>query len=130
MADWYSLRNGSGRVVAVVLYAAVVFAASVAVPPEGGTAMTGPLGVVGADKWFHAVGYAVLVVLVANALGTTTRSRLALAVTLATGYGLGIEVVQSALPWRSFDVLDALANFLGALLAGIVLSLDISNRLD
>jgi VanZ family protein len=36
-------------------------------------------------------------------------------------YGAGIEVVQSFLPFRSFDPLDALANTLGALLIGIVL---------
>ncbi|WP_424017735.1 VanZ family protein [Halorientalis pallida] len=120
---------GSGRAVPAVAYAAVLLVASVVAPPAGGLAPTGPLGFVGVDKWLHAVGYATLTLLVAYALRATTGRRVALAVALAVAYGGGIEVVQSFLPVRSFDLLDVLANTLGALLVGIALSL-VSRRAD
>ena len=103
-----------------VAYVVLVFVASVADPPSGGLAPAGPLGLVGVDKWVHALTYAVLVVLVAHGLRATTRRLLAVAVLVAVGYGTGIEVVQSALPWRSFGTLDVLANATGAVLAGVL----------
>jgi VanZ family protein len=109
------------RAVPAVCYAVVVLVASVVDPPAGGSVSTGPLGLVGFDKWLHGLGYAVFAALLAYALWATTTRRLAVAVAAATAYGAGIEVVQSFLPFRSFDPLDALANTLGALLIGIVL---------
>ncbi|RXK47488.1 VanZ family protein [Halorientalis pallida] len=114
--------TGPARAVPVIVYAAVVLVASVADPPAGGLTPAGPLGLVGVDKWLHAVGYATLTLLVAYALSGATKRWPAVAVAVAAIYGAGIEVVQSVLPFRSFDVLDVLANTLGALLVGIVVS--------
>lgn len=119
--SWRSLTDWPGRAVPAVLYAAVVFAASVADPPSGGLPLAGPFGLVGVDKWIHVGTYAALAVLVAYALWTTTSRRLIAAVVVASAYGLGIEVVQSVLPLRAFELLDVLANTLGALLAAVVL---------
>jgi hypothetical protein len=56
------------RAVPAVCYAVVVLVASVVDPPAGGSVSTGPLGLVGFDKWLHGLGYAVLAALLAYAL--------------------------------------------------------------
>ena len=118
---WRSLTDWPGRAVPAVVYVFIVFGGSVVTPPGSGLTPTGPFGLVGADKWLHAATYAALVVLVAYAMWTITPRLLVVAITLAAVYGAGLEVVQSFLPLRSFDLLDMLANALGALLAGVVL---------
>jgi VanZ family protein len=117
----HSLREWPGRTVPAIVYAGIVFAASVVNPPSGGQPAVGPLGLVGADKWVHAIAYAVLTVLLAYALWATTFRLLVVVAVVASVYGLGIELVQSALPFRTFDRLDAAANTLGVLVAGLVL---------
>jgi len=126
---WRSLAVWPGRAVPAVLYAVLVFGGSVVNPPSTGITLAGPLGLVGADKWFHAAIYAVLVVLVAYALWARTPRVILIAVAVASLYGAGIEVVQSMLPFRSFETLDMLANAVGALLAGVVLWV-LSSRIE
>jgi VanZ family protein len=109
------------RAVPAACYAVVVLVASVVDPPAGGLTPTGPLGLVGIDKWFHVGGYATLAALLSYALWATTGRRHAVAVGLAITYGAGIEVVQSFLPYRAFGVGDLLANAVGAGLAGLAL---------
>ncbi|PSQ00035.1 antibiotic resistance protein VanZ [Halobacteriales archaeon QS_5_70_17] len=101
--------------------AAGIALASVVDPAGGGPrAATGP---VGADKLVHAVGYAVLTAaLLAANRPREGRRRVgaALAVTLATAFGAGLEVVQATLPARTFSLGDAAANALGALAAALL----------
>ncbi|WP_379813707.1 VanZ family protein [Halorientalis brevis] len=120
-SPWRSLTAWPGRTGPAVLYAVIVFGGSVVPPPSSGISPAGPFGLVGADKWLHAATYAAFVVLVVYALWTVTPRLLVVAVVVASAYGAGLEVVQSFLPLRSFDLLDMLANVLGALLAGVVL---------
>ena len=105
------------RVGIVILYAGALFVASVVDPPADGLSATGPLGVVPADKWLHALGYATLASLLAYASLAQTRRTLLLVTVVTVGYGVGIEVVQATLPVRSFDVADVAANAVGAVVA-------------
>jgi VanZ family protein len=110
---WLRLA-GAGGVALGILLASVVDPPSTGAPPV-------VLGIP-QDKWLHALAYAGLAsALVYAALapdGRPTRRMLATALVLAVGYGASIEVVQAFLPARSFDLLDALANALGAV-AGV-----------
>lgn len=117
----HSLGEWPGRAVPAIVYAGIVFAASVVNPPSGGVPAVGPLGLVGADKWVHATAYAVLTVFLAYALRATTFRLLVAVAVVASVYGVGIELVQSTLPFRTFDRLDAAANTLGVLVAGVSL---------
>jgi len=74
---------------------------------------SGPETVLGLAAWLHLVGYATL--------GATLRPRFspgwcgaAVAVVLVTGYGAGIECLQSFLTYRTASVLDAAINGFGA----------------
>lgn len=104
-----------------LLYAVVVVGASVINPPSGSLAPTGPLGLVGVDKWIHGVTYATFVALLCYALWTATSRPLPVAVVVAIVYGAGVEIVQSFVPLRAFSLLDVLANAIGAVLSGLVL---------
>lgn len=115
------LREWPGRAVPAIVYASIVFAASVVNPPSGGQPTAGPFGLVGADKWVHAIAYAVLTVLLAYALWASTFRLLVVVAVVASVYGVGIELVQSTLPFRTFDRLDAVANTLGVLVASVSL---------
>ncbi|WP_084802625.1 VanZ family protein [Halorientalis sp. IM1011] len=109
------------RVGPAVLYGVSLFAVSVADPPAGGLAPTGPLGLVAVDKWLHVLGYAALTLLIAYAVWPSTTRWLALAGALALGYGVVIEVVQAFVPSRSFSVADLGANVVGITLAAALL---------
>ncbi len=104
------------RAAAAVGVAAVILVTSVTRPPEVAVAL-GPLGLVGFDKWVHAVGYGALAVAVAYAVPARSRTRLAMAVGVAVGFGLLVESIQFGLAYRSFDLVDAAANAAGAALA-------------
>lgn len=100
--------------------AVVLFVASVVDPPSTGgpTVLFG----VGVDKWLHAAGYAGL----AAAVGYTqldesglNRRTLFGVFLLVVAYGLGIELVQAPLPARAFDLADAAANAVGAVLGTV-----------
>ena len=104
-----------------VLYGVSLFAVSVADPPAGGLAPTGPLGLVAVDKWLHVLGYAALTLLIAYAVWPSTTRWLALPGALALGYGVVIEVVQAFVPARSFSVADLGANAVGVALAAALL---------
>jgi len=97
--------------------AAVVLVASLANPPATG----GPTVIfgVGTDKWLHLLAYAGLASAVAyarlDAEGLSGRALLGVFL-LVAAYGFGVELVQSPLPARAFDLVDAAANALGAIL--------------
>ncbi|PSP80459.1 antibiotic resistance protein VanZ [Halobacteriales archaeon QS_1_68_20] len=118
------------RAAAAVAVAAAIFAVSVTRPPEA-AAVLGPLGLVGMDKWVHAVAYGGLAVTVAYAVPARSRTRLVIAVGAAVGFGLVVESVQYGLPFRSFDLVDATANATGAVLAAAVWRLlSVGRRLE
>lgn len=111
---------------AVALVAGYILYASLLDPPATGPVRYGPFGVLGIDKWLHALAYGGLATVVGYALAPRTvpgvrRSRrevlrwLAVCVALAVGFGLAVEVAQYGLPERTFDLADLAANATGAL---------------
>ena len=101
-----------------VLATLLVF--SVVRPPETTGRALGPLGVFPLTAWLHAIGYAGLAFVLAYALQTSPRPDwqiLCVVFAFATAYGAGIELIQSTLAYRSFDVGDILVNALGAAVA-------------
>lgn len=75
------------------------------------------------DKWVHAGLFLVLVWLWCRLLANAAwRPQLVVLVALsAIGYGVAVEYIQDAwVPYRSFDVLDMLADAAGALLGALL----------
>lgn len=105
------------RVTLAAGVAAGVLAGSVVPPPTGVEQAYGPFGLVEADKWSHALVYGVLTISVAYALLARSGERLLVAVVAAAAFGLAVEGLQYGVPWRSFDLADAAANAVGALVA-------------
>ena len=100
----------------VAVVAAVILVASVLRPDPMGAPTMGPLGVVGADKWTHALAYAGLAAALAYASVTPGHdsSRVGLAVALAVGFGAAIELLQWPIPYRTASAVDVLADAVGA----------------
>ncbi|MWG34093.1 VanZ family protein [Halomarina oriensis] len=117
------LSDPRTRAVGVAVVAAGILLASVVDPGSAGevTRALGPLGVFGLDKWVHAAAYGTLAAVTTYALAARTDVRrpstLLAVVAVVVAYGVGIELVQSAVPARSFDVTDMAANGTGALVA-------------
>jgi VanZ family protein len=91
-------------------------------PPEGPGELIG----VPSDKLLHAVAFLVLALLTARAVRyglpqRTPLSRIGLAVALSVATGVLLEVYQLALPDRSAEVADAVADAIGAVLGGVAL---------
>lgn len=94
---------------------AVVVASLVHAPPA--VAATGPLGLVGVDKWIHAGSHAGIAVLFAfAALARTVPILVAIAVGSVL-IGGGVELLQSTIPWRTTEFADVLANGAGTVVA-------------
>ncbi len=67
------------------------------------------------DKLMHAVFYLPLgAALFWNFYQEKKLKLILFSVVLAGGYGLMIELVQGVLPWRNFELFDAMANISGA----------------
>lgn len=101
--------------------AAAVLVASVVDPPTGTAAaatVPRPFGIP-PDKWVHAGTYAVLAVLLCHAMRARTTRAVLLAATGVAAYGLAVELVQGALPARSFELADAAANAVGSGVAAL-----------
>ncbi len=112
------LADGRWRWLVVGTVAAWILATSV-IPASSGapaTDATGPLGLVGVDKWLHAGVYFLLGAAGAFALGDRRASpRAMLAVFLGVAaVGAGVELVQAPLATRHADPGDAVANAVGA----------------
>ncbi|WP_458188101.1 VanZ family protein [Haladaptatus sp. NG-WS-4] len=107
------------RWVAVFLVASVICYFSVVTSPAGGVGSTGPLSLVGMDKWYHAIGYGVFGTVLAYALEGRRRA-LVLAVVGATGYGVVMELVQLPMALRDASVGDVVADAVGTALAVMV----------
>jgi hypothetical protein len=106
------------RYALVALAAGVVLVASV-IETGGGARTLGPFGLIGADKWSHALAYAGLTAALTYASIEGGRGRLALAVGVAVVFGIAIELVQWPIPYRTASVADALADALGACLLAL-----------
>jgi hypothetical protein len=104
--------------VAAVLGAIV--AGSVVRPTGVRRLVPGPFGLLPSSVWLHGLAYAGLAVVLAYALQTTPRPdwQVLLGVfVVATAVGIGVELLQLTLSYRTFDVTDALVNAAGAALA-------------
>jgi VanZ family protein len=92
----------------------------------GGVIDVGPLPKLphlATDKLLHAAAFAGLAVLVEFALWRLApRRRRWLAVGVSTGVGALLELVQSALPYRSAELLDLLADGCGAVLGVLLMA--------
>lgn len=119
MARQVPLLDRRLRWLAVVLIAGGILLASV-IRPDGVRDALGPLGIVGLDKWLHALAYAALSITLAYAFAEWDATTAAIAVfVLAMAFGLGIELVQAAVPYRDFSWLDLLANGIGAAVVAV-----------
>jgi len=97
----------------VAVAAAGIAVASVS--PSTGQVVRGPLGVVGADKYLHAIGFGGFALVLAYALARWDPTVAAVAVLVGTvAFGLAIELLQLPLAHRSFDWLDLVADAVGA----------------
>ena len=80
----------------------------------------GPLGLIGVDKYLHVLSFAVLAVTLTVALPPISTRRLLVLVIVATvGYGLLVELLQLPLPYRSFGLIDLVADAVGAVLVAL-----------
>lgn len=90
----------------------------------GGVIDVGPLPEiphVATDKLLHAGAFGGLAGLLVFALPElATRRRQVIGASLSTGVGALLELVQSALPYRSAELLDLLADAVGAVLGALV----------
>lgn len=102
------------RLVPAILWALYVLYASVVDPGSGSIPVTGPLGMVGFDKWLHVGTYATFAFLTAMGLWARTGRQLAIACLAAVAFGTGMELLQYPLAARSADPFDAAANAVGA----------------
>ncbi|MFB6234178.1 MAG: VanZ family protein [Halopenitus sp.] len=109
-----------GWLPAIAVGVAILAASVVRVPDEP----TPNTGLVGRTDLFHIAGYAALALVVAVTLSENRelpRSIHVGAVAVATLFGVGIELVQAPIPWRSFAVADAVSNAVGAVVGAAVL---------
>ena len=105
----------------VVLYASLIFTwSSYSKPP-----LVPQWDIPYIDKLYHACEYAGLAWLLIRALQRTfsarpTRQLILWGVLLTIGYGLTDELHQAFVPERSMSLYDALADAVGASMAGLV----------
>ena len=100
---------------AAVGWAALIYVLSSIPAGSGGLDLP---DIPGADKVAHAVSFGILAFFLAQALrGTGEIASLVLAVTLASAYGVTDEWHQRFTPGRDPDVLDWIADTIGAMLA-------------
>ncbi|MFH5799958.1 VanZ family protein [Haladaptatus sp. CMAA 1911] len=108
----------------VVLVAAVICYFSVFASPDVGVERLGPLALFGRDKWYHALGYAVLAVSIAIAASGNRRGGrygrvLLFAVAGAVVFGIAMEFAQLAVPLRHTSALDVGADAVGAAVGAV-----------
>ena len=121
---WLAIASGRRWwTVLALCYAAVVLVASLLPASGSELGATGPLGLLAVDLWLHAVGYAVLAVVVAIPIEARGRDALSAVVVAVVLYGLGVEGLQGLAPTRAPSLLDALANAVGAVVGAAVRSL-------
>lgn len=107
---------------ALVWTVALFFGGGGPPPPEGPGELIG----IPSDKLLHAVAFLVLAVLSARAVRYELPNRarawlVGLAVVVSVAVGVLLEVYQLALPDRSAEVADAVADSIGAVVGGVAL---------
>lgn len=77
------------------------------------------------DKIIHFVVYGITAIIFFRGLRLRVSfiKATALSIILASFYGLSMEMLQSALPWREFSFSDEVANISGASFFGIIYAL-------
>lgn len=116
------MRRGTLVFLPVLAYAALIFFLSSQPNPLPFL----PQGLLSQDKLLHASEYAVLAALLLAALrgvGVRPVAAVVLAVLVASAYGASDEFHQSFVPNRTADVLDWVADTLGALAGAIAAAL-------
>lgn len=88
------------------------------------------IGIEFEDKIFHLLAYFIFTLLLYNYFNSIRlKHALSISVLIAVVYGIVIEILQYTLTtWRMFDVYDALANTLGAILASIMLKVLLNGK--
>ncbi len=88
------------------------------------------IGIEFEDKIFHLLAYFIFTLLLYNYFNSIhLKHALSISVLIAVVYGIVIEILQYTLTtWRMFDVYDALANTLGAILASIMLKVLLNGK--
>jgi VanZ family protein len=110
------------HVLPALLWTVALFFGGGGPPPEGPGELIG----IPSDKLLHAVAFLVLAVLAARAVryelpGRSPLTRVGFAVAASVAIGVLLEVYQLALPDRSAEVADAVADSIGAVLGGVAL---------
>jgi VanZ family protein len=73
----------------------------------------------GVDAWLHVVGYAALAASLSRAVPTADHGGpIVVAVTAAVCFGVGIELLQTAVPTRGFARSDIAADAIGSAIGG------------
>ncbi|MFC6757453.1 MULTISPECIES: VanZ family protein [Haloarcula] len=107
------------RYLPAIAFAVLLLVVSLVPAPEtGGAPLPTPFGIA-LDKWVHAGSYGALTGLLAWARRSREVVVVGALVALAIGYGVGIELLQGLVPSRGTSGADAIANTVGATLAGL-----------
>lgn len=115
MADPYVRAAGApARFSVATSFAIAVVIASMMPAPADPLSNLGPLGLFGVDKWIHLGAYALLAFLGAFVALSRSLMILAAITVLTVLFGLGVEVLQGAIAWRTMEAADVLANTVGA----------------
>jgi glycopeptide antibiotics resistance protein len=104
-------------------FALAILLASI-IEPSAGVPRT--LFGVGFTVYLHVVAYAVLTAAIGYATRSADRGTLLVAVTVATAYGAGIELLQGTIPYRTMAAADVLINAIGALCGAAVWRIAVS----
>lgn len=108
------------RAALVVAVMATILYFSIIPVPGGDTFRTGPLGVVSFSTWMHLLAYGGLALVLAYALHDSSWPEwviLFVVFLIAVGYGAAVEIVQAAVPERTYSHLDMIVNAVGAAIA-------------
>ena len=103
-------RLGSRLLLALAVVALV--SASLVPGGPGGDHALGPFGLVGADKWSHAMGYAGITLLALRSFEARREAVLVVAL-LVLDLGIALEIGQSFVPGRMTEFGDLLADAVG-----------------
>ncbi|MGB9715660.1 MAG: VanZ family protein [Thermodesulfovibrionales bacterium] len=82
------------------------------------------------DKVAHFIVYGITALLFARFFkkGMSLMRATVLSITFASIYGFLIELIQHALPWREFSLLDEASNFSGAIVFSVIYAIREYNR--
>ena len=94
-------------------FAMAVVLASMMHAPASVFAGTGPFDLVSVDKWIHFGSYAMVGMLIAYATSARTLAVFVAIAVVTICLGIGVELIQSTIPWRTMEAVDVVANTTG-----------------